>query len=71
MDVISYLCDKLSEYQKLYNRAFKQEEQARKLLGDEPDREDVESDLNYAIRLQDRCVTLMEFISELLREMRE
>ena len=38
-DISSFLCDRKSEYQKRYNRAHKQEEQARKLLEDEQERE--------------------------------
>ncbi len=46
-DITDFLCNRKSEYQKRYNRAYKQEKQARKLLEDEPGREDVKSDLNY------------------------
>ena len=53
-DITSFLCDRKSEYQKRFNRAYEQEQQARKLLEDEPDREDVKSDLNHTIKLQDR-----------------
>lgn len=64
-DITSFLCDRKSKYQKRYNRAHKQEEQARKLLEDEPEREDVKSDLNHVINLQDRYNALIEFIEEL------
>lgn len=64
-DITSFLCDRKSEYQKRCNRAYEQEKQARKLLEDEPDREDVKSDLNHVIKLQDRYNALIEFINEL------
>lgn len=64
-DITSFLCDRKSEYQKRFNRAYEQEQQARKLLEDEPDREDVKSDLNHTIKLQDRYNALIEFINEL------
>lgn len=64
-DITDFLCNRKSEYQKRYNRAYKQEKQARKLLEDEPGREDVKSDLNYVIKLQDRYNALIEFINEL------
>ncbi len=64
-DITSFLCERKSEYQKRYNRAYEQEKQARKFLEDEPDREDVKSDLNHVIKLQDRYNTLIEFINEL------
>ena len=64
-DIISFLCERKSKYQKRCNQAYKQEEQARKFLKDEPDREDVKSDLNYVIKLQDRYNALIEFINEL------
>lgn len=64
-DITSFLYDRKSEYQKQYNRAYEQEKQARKLLEDEPDREDVKSDLSYVVKLQNRCNSLIEFINEL------
>ena len=64
-DITRFLCDRKSEYQKRFNRAYEQEQQARKLLEDEPDREDVKSDLNHTIKLQDRYNALIEFINEL------
>ena len=64
-DITSFLCDRKSEYQKRCNRAYEQEEQIRKLLEDEPEREDVKSDLNHVIKLQDRYNALIEFIEEL------
>lgn len=64
-DIMSFLCDRKSEYQKRCNRAEKQEKQARRFLEDEPDREDVKSDLNHVIKLQDRYNALIEFINEL------
>lgn len=64
-DITSFLCDRKSEYQKRCNRAYKQEQTARKLLEDEPGREDVKSDLYHVIKLQDRYNALIEFIEEL------
>ena len=64
-NITSFLFDRKSEYQKRCNRAYEQEKQARKLLEDEPDREDVRSDLNHVIKLQDRYNALIEFIDEL------
>lgn len=64
-DITSFLCERKSEYQKRCNRAYEQEVQARKFLEDEPDREDVKSDLNHVIKLQDRYNALIEFINEL------
>lgn len=67
-NITSFLCERKSEYQKRCNRAEKQEKQAREFLEDEPDREDVKSDLNHVIKLQDRYNALIEFINELLEE---
>lgn len=67
-DITSYLADKKSEYQKRCNRASKQEVQARILLKEEHDREDVKSDLNHVIKLQDRYSALIDFIEELQRD---
>lgn len=67
-NIASFLCERKSEYQKQCNRAYKQEQQSRKYLEDEPDREDVRSDLNYVIKLQDRYNALIEFINELLEK---
>lgn len=64
-DITSFLCDRKSEYQKRCNRAYEQEKYARKILEDEPDREDVKSDLSHVIKLQDRYNALIEFINEL------
>ncbi len=64
-DITSFLCDRKSEYQKRCNRAYEQEKQARKLLEDETNREDVKSDLNHVIKLQDRYNALIDFINEL------
>lgn len=64
-DITGFLCDKKSEYQKRCNRAYEQEKLARKYLEDEPDREDVKSDLNHVTKLQDRYNALIEFINEL------
>lgn len=67
-DITSFLCERKSEYQKRYNRAYKQEKYARMLLKDEPEREDVKSDLNHVIKLQDRYSSLIAFIEELLED---
>lgn len=67
-DITSFLCERRSKYQKQCNRAYEQEKHARKLLEDDPDREDVKSDLNYVIKLQDRYNALIDFINELLEE---
>ncbi len=37
-------------------------------MKDEPDREDVKSDLNHVIKLQDRYNALIEFIEGLLED---
>ena len=50
-NITSFLCERRSKYQKRCNRAYKQEKQARELLEDEPDREDVKSDLNDVVKL--------------------
>lgn len=68
-DITDFLCERKSEYQKRCNREYRQEQRARKLLEDEPDRDDVRSDLNQAIRLQDRYNALIEFITELQEDM--
>lgn len=65
-DITNFLYERKSEYQKRCNRAYEQEKQARKLLEDEPDREDVKSDLSYVVKLQDRYNSLVEFINELV-----
>lgn len=67
-DITNFLYERKSEYQKRANRAYEQEEKARRLLEDEPDREDVKSDLNHVIKLQDRYNALIEFIDELQEE---
>lgn len=67
-DITVFLCDRKSEYQKRSNCAYEQEQRARKLLEDEPHREDVKSDLNHVIKLQDRYNALIEFIDELLED---
>lgn len=66
--ITSFLRDRKSEYQKRCNRAGKQEKRAREILRSEPDREDVKSDLNYVVKLQDRYSALVEFIDELLED---
>lgn len=65
-NITNFLYERKSRYQKRCNRAYKQEKQARELLKDEPDREDVKSDLNDVVKLQDRYNALIEFIDELL-----
>ena len=50
-NITSFLCERRSKYQKRCNRAYKQEKQERELLEDEPDREDVKSDLNDVVKL--------------------
>lgn len=64
-DITDFLCDRKLDYKKRYNRAYEREKQARKLLENEPDREDIKSDLNHVIKLQDRYNALIEFINEL------
>lgn len=66
-DIKDFLCDRKREYQKRSNRAYEQEQRAKNLLEDEPDREDVKSDLNHVVKLQDRYNSLIEFIDELLK----
>ena len=58
-DIKDFLCDRKREYE--------QEQRAKNLLEDEPDREDVKSDLNHVVKLQDRYNSLIEFIDELLK----
>lgn len=65
-DIKDFLGDRKREYQKRGNRAYEQEQRARKLMEDDPDREDVKSDLNHVVKLQDRYNSLIEFIDELL-----
>lgn len=67
-DITSFLAERKSTYQKRANRAYEQEQQARKILQDEPEREDIKSDLNHVIKLQDRYNALIEFIEELQEE---
>lgn len=64
-DITDFLRERKSTYQKRCSRAYEQERQAGKLLEDEPDREDVKSDLNQTVKLQDRYNALIEFINEL------
>lgn len=64
-DITDFLCDRKLDYKKRYNRAYEREKQARKLLENEPDKEDIKSDLNHFIKLQDRYNALIEFINEL------
>ncbi|MEH2957820.1 hypothetical protein [Candidatus Merdisoma sp. JLR.KK006] len=67
-DITDFLLKRKSIYQKRWNRAYEQEKQARKMLEDEPDREDIRSDLNQAIKLQDRYSALIDFIDVLQEE---
>ncbi len=67
-EIKSFLIDRKSNYRERYNRAHEREKQARDLLEEEPDREDVRSDLNHFIKLQDRYSALMDFIDELIRD---
>lgn len=64
-DFSSFLAERKSIYQRRINRAYKQEQQAKEILKDEPEREDVKSDLNHVIKLQDRYNALVMFIEEL------
>lgn len=61
----SFLAERKSIYQRRINRAYKQEQQAKEILKDEPEREDAKSDLNHVIKLQDRYNALVMFIEEL------
>lgn len=60
-----FLSERKNEYQKQYNRAYEQEQRARKFLENEPNREDVKCDLNEVIKLQDKYHALIDFINEL------
>ena len=64
-DIKNALNDKKKLCQNFANRAYKQEQYARDLLKDEPDREDIKEDLNNVIKLQDRNNALIEFIENL------
>ena len=64
----NFLRERKSIYQKRVNRAYEQEQKAKCLLQDEPDREDVKDDLTQCIKLQDRYNALIEFIKELESE---
>lgn len=64
-DITDFLNQRKSMYQKRINRAEKQEQQARTILKDEPDREDIKEDLQTVIKLQDRYSALVGFIEEL------
>lgn len=66
-DITDFLNERKSRYQKQYNRAHEQEKQARKLLEEEPGREDIRRDLEQTIKLEDRYSALIDFIDELLR----
>ena len=62
------LRERKSICQKRVNRAYEQEQKAKGLLQDEPEREDVKNDLIQCIKLQDRYNALIEFIEELENE---
>lgn len=61
-DIKNALHDKKKLCQNFVNRTYKQEQYARGLLKEEPDREDVKEDLNNVIKAQDRNNALIEFI---------
>ena len=67
-NICNLLRERKSMYQKRANRAYEQEQKAKCLLQDEPDREDVKDDLIQCIKLQDRYNALIEFIEELENE---
>ena len=64
----SFLAERKSIYQRRINRAYKQEQQAKEILENEPEREDVKNDLNHVIKLQDRYNALVMFIEELEKD---
>lgn len=64
-DLKNALHDKKKLCQNFANRAYKQEQYARNVLKDEPNREDVKEDLNNVIKWQDRNNALIEFIENL------
>lgn len=64
-DIKNALHDKKKLCQNFVNRTYKQEQYARSLLKEEPDREDVKEDLNNVIKVQDRNNALIEFIEVL------
>ncbi len=64
-DIKNALHDKKKLCQNFANRAYKQEQYARNVLKDEPNREDVKEDLNNVIKWQDRNNALIEFIENL------
>lgn len=68
VNIDNLLRERKSIYQKRANRAYEQEQKAKCLLQDEPDREDVKNDLIQCIKLQDRYNALIEFIEELESE---
>lgn len=61
-DIENALYDKKKLCLHMANRAYKQEQYARNLLKEDPDREDVKEDLNKVVKLQDRYNALIEFI---------
>ena len=67
-NITRFLIERKSVYQKKANNAYKQEQTAKHLLQDEPDREDVKDDLIQCIKLQDRYNALIEFIEELQKK---
>jgi hypothetical protein len=64
-DIKNALHDKKKLCQNFVNRTYKQEQYARGLLKEEPNREDVKEDLNNVIKVQDRNNALIEFIEVL------
>lgn len=64
-DIKNVLHDKKRMYQNSWNKAYKQEQYAKNILKEEPEREDVKEDLNNAIKLQDEYNTLIVFIGVL------
>lgn len=64
-DIKNALHDKKKLCQNFANRAYKQEQYARNVLKDEPNREDVKENLNNVIKWQDRNNALIEFIENL------
>lgn len=61
----SFLTKRKSMYQKRVVRLEKQETDARNVVLDEPDREDVKEDLNNVVKQLDRYNALIELIEEI------
>lgn len=60
-----FLNERKSRYQKKICRAEKQEKQAREVLNDEPDRQDVKEDLQKVINMQCKYKALIKLIDEI------